>query len=142
MWCKTRLFNSGGQFDQLFNLIDGAILARVLWWRIVELLSPTAMGVPRCVCVFVLRDGSPKWITLVSCYAAAFSSARTVKNQFFDRLQSVLSEVSQSDHCIVVGDSTLALGRVLRVTTGVTWVEYTDLAVGTHVESNCCPLLL
>ena len=26
--CKTRLFNSGGQFDQLCNLIGGAILAR------------------------------------------------------------------------------------------------------------------
>ena len=28
VWCKTRLFNSGGQFDQLCNLIGGAILAR------------------------------------------------------------------------------------------------------------------
>ena len=28
MWCKTRLFNSGGQFDQPCNLIGGAILAR------------------------------------------------------------------------------------------------------------------
>ena len=28
VWCKTRLFNSGGgQFDQLCNLIGGAILA-------------------------------------------------------------------------------------------------------------------
>ena len=30
VWCKTRLLNSGGQFDQLYNLIDGAILARAL----------------------------------------------------------------------------------------------------------------
>ena len=28
--CKTKLFNSGGQFDQLCNLIGGAILARAL----------------------------------------------------------------------------------------------------------------
>ena len=28
VWCKTRLFNSGDQFDQLCNLIGGAILAR------------------------------------------------------------------------------------------------------------------
>ena len=28
--CKTRLLNSGGQFDQLCNLIGGAILAQVL----------------------------------------------------------------------------------------------------------------
>ena len=28
VWCKTRFFNSGGQFDQLYNLIGGAILAR------------------------------------------------------------------------------------------------------------------
>ena len=28
VWCKTRLFNSGGQFDQLCKLIGGAILAR------------------------------------------------------------------------------------------------------------------
>ena len=28
VWCKTRLFNSGGQFDQLCSLIGGAILAR------------------------------------------------------------------------------------------------------------------
>ena len=28
VWCKTRLLNSGGQFDQLCNLIGGAILAR------------------------------------------------------------------------------------------------------------------
>ena len=30
VWCKTRLLNSGGQFDQLCNLIGGAILARAL----------------------------------------------------------------------------------------------------------------
>ena len=30
VWCKTRLLNSGGQFDQLCNFIDGAILARAL----------------------------------------------------------------------------------------------------------------
>ena len=30
VWCKTRLFNSGGQFDQLCNFIGGAILARAL----------------------------------------------------------------------------------------------------------------
>ena len=30
VWCKTRLLNGGGQFDQLCNLIDGAILARAL----------------------------------------------------------------------------------------------------------------
>ena len=28
--CKTRLLNSGGQFDQLCNLIGGAVLARAL----------------------------------------------------------------------------------------------------------------
>ena len=28
VWCKTRLLNSGGQFDQLCNLIGGAIQAR------------------------------------------------------------------------------------------------------------------
>ena len=27
VWLKTRLFNSGGQFDQFGNPIDGAILA-------------------------------------------------------------------------------------------------------------------
>ena len=47
MWCKTRLLNSGGQFDQLCNLIDGTILARAL----VELSLPTMMGVPRPRCV-------------------------------------------------------------------------------------------
>ena len=31
LWCKTRLLNSGGQFVQLCNLIDGAILARALY---------------------------------------------------------------------------------------------------------------
>ena len=30
VWCKTRLLNSGSQFDQLCNLIDGAILARAV----------------------------------------------------------------------------------------------------------------
>ena len=30
VWCKARLFNSGGQFDRLCNLIDGAILAQAL----------------------------------------------------------------------------------------------------------------
>ena len=62
---------------------------------------------------FMLRDGSPKWITLVSCYAPTVSSARAVKNQFFDRLQSVLSEVSQSDHCIVGGDFNARVGAGL-----------------------------
>ena len=28
VWCKTRLLNSGGQFDRLCNLIGGAILAQ------------------------------------------------------------------------------------------------------------------
>ena len=30
VWCKTRLLNSGGQFDRLCNLISGAILAQVI----------------------------------------------------------------------------------------------------------------
>ena len=30
VWCKTRLLDSGGQFDQPCKLLDGAILARVL----------------------------------------------------------------------------------------------------------------
>ena len=30
VWCKTRLLNSGGQFDQPCNLFDGAILAQVI----------------------------------------------------------------------------------------------------------------
>ena len=30
VWCKTRLLNSGGQFDRLCNLIGGAILAQVI----------------------------------------------------------------------------------------------------------------
>ena len=30
VWCKTRLLNSGGQFDLLCNLIGGAILAQVI----------------------------------------------------------------------------------------------------------------
>ena len=30
VWCKTRLLNSGGQFDRLCNLIGGAILAQVM----------------------------------------------------------------------------------------------------------------
>ena len=47
VWCKTRLLNSGGQFNQLCNLINSAILAHAY---IVELSSPTTMGVPR-VCV-------------------------------------------------------------------------------------------
>ena len=56
VWCKTRLLNSGGQFDQLCNLIDGAILAQALCQRVVELSSPMVTGVPRskvCVCVCV-----------------------------------------------------------------------------------------
>ena len=28
VWCKTRLLNSGGQFDRLCNLIGSAILAQ------------------------------------------------------------------------------------------------------------------
>ena len=47
VWCKTRLFNSGGQFDQHCNLTNGVILARALCERIGELSSPMAMGVPR-----------------------------------------------------------------------------------------------
>ena len=42
------------QFAQPCNLFGGAILVRVLCYRIVELLSPAAKGVPRskvCVCV-------------------------------------------------------------------------------------------
>ena len=30
VWCKTKLVNSGGQFDQLCNLINGAILAQII----------------------------------------------------------------------------------------------------------------
>ena len=30
VWCKTRLLNSGGQFDQTCNLFGGAILAQVI----------------------------------------------------------------------------------------------------------------
>ena len=61
---------------------------------------------------FVLRDGSPKWIAIVSCYPPILS-CRAVKNQFFDRLQTVLSDVSQSDHCIVVGDFNARVGSGL-----------------------------
>ena len=32
-WCKTKLVNSGGQFDQLCNLINGAILAQIICAR-------------------------------------------------------------------------------------------------------------
>ena len=46
VWCKTRLLNSGGQFDQLCNLIGGAILAQVI-------CACASKGVCVCVCVCV-----------------------------------------------------------------------------------------
>ena len=51
-------------FDQPCNLFDGAILVRVLCecYRIVELKSPTTMGVPRskvcvraCMCILIVQ---------------------------------------------------------------------------------------
>ena len=30
VWCKTRLLNSGGQFNRICNLIGGAILPQVI----------------------------------------------------------------------------------------------------------------
>ena len=54
VWCKTRLFNSGGQFDQLCNLIGGAILARSTMLAHSRAIIAYGDGRPRskvCVCV-------------------------------------------------------------------------------------------
>ena len=58
VWCKTRLFNSGGQFDQLCNLIGGAILARSTMLAHSRAIIAYGDGRPRskvCVCVFHLQ---------------------------------------------------------------------------------------
>ena len=54
VWCKTRLFNSGGQFDQLCNLIGGAILARSTMLAHSQAIIAYGDGRPRSkVCVSV-----------------------------------------------------------------------------------------
>ena len=54
VWCKTRLFNSGGQFDQTCNLISGAILARSTMLAHSPAIIAYGDGRPRSkVCVFV-----------------------------------------------------------------------------------------
>ena len=56
VWCKTRVFNSGGQFDQLCNLIGGAILARSTMLAHSRAIIAYGDGRPRskvCVCVCV-----------------------------------------------------------------------------------------
>ena len=56
VWCKTRLLNSGGQFDQLCNLIGGAILARSTMLAHSPAIIAYGDGRPRskvCVCVCV-----------------------------------------------------------------------------------------
>ena len=42
IWCKTRLLNSGDQFDQPCTLFDSTTLVRILYQRKVELSSPTS----------------------------------------------------------------------------------------------------
>ena len=63
VWCKTRLFNSGGQFNQLCNLIGGAILARSTMLAHSRAIIAYGDGRPRskvrvcacvCVCVWVV----------------------------------------------------------------------------------------
>ena len=54
VWCKTRLFNSGGQFDQLCNLIGGAILARSTMLAHSRAIIAYGDGRPRSkVCVYM-----------------------------------------------------------------------------------------
>ena len=56
VWCKTRHFNSGGQFDQLCNLIGGAILARSTMLAHSRAIIAYGDGRPRskvCVCVCI-----------------------------------------------------------------------------------------
>ena len=49
VWCKTRLFNSDGQFDRHCNLIGGAILAQVICAY--DYHRPKVQwGVRECVC--------------------------------------------------------------------------------------------
>ena len=54
VWCKTRLFNSGGQFYQLCSLIGGAILARSTMLAHSRAIIAYGDGRPRskvCVCL-------------------------------------------------------------------------------------------
>ena len=56
VWCKTRLLNSGGQFDQLCNLIGGAILAQSTMLAHSPAIIAYGDGRPRskvCVCACV-----------------------------------------------------------------------------------------
>ena len=56
VWCKTRLLNSGGQFDQLCNLIGGAILARSTMLARSPAIIAYGDGCPRSkVCVWWTR---------------------------------------------------------------------------------------
>ena len=60
MWYKTRLVNSGGQFDLLCNLMDGVILAQVVCHVGVSLLhvldnSVTTLHLPRQSLTFYFR---------------------------------------------------------------------------------------
>ena len=56
VWCKTRLLNSGGQFDQTCNLIGGAIQAQVICacaYDYHRLRRWVSKGLQRCMCVCV-----------------------------------------------------------------------------------------
>ena len=71
VWCKTRLFNSGGQFDQLCNLIGGAILARSTMLAHSRAIIAYGDGRPRskvcvCVCGKVAEDKKNS-----SCYSTS-----------------------------------------------------------------------
>ena len=65
VWCKTRLFNSDGQCDQLCNLIGGAILARSTMLAHSRAIIAYGDGRPRskvCVCQLVRLIGiSGRW---------------------------------------------------------------------------------
>ena len=74
---------------------------------------------------FALVDGSAKSFTLVCAYAPTYVASRTVKEKFFDDVQSVLYDFPPSDCCIVLGDFNTHVGS------GQRGDEWSDVR-GTH----------
>ena len=81
---------------------------------------------------FALVERSAKSSTLICAYAPTYAANRTVKEKFFDDLQSVLYDVPPSDCCIVLCDFNARVGSEqwggerpdVRVTHGCNKHEY------------------
>ena len=91
VWCKTRLFSSGGQFDQLCNLIGGAVLARSIMLAHSRAIIAYGDGRPRskvcvcvcvcvCMCVCVLHEGQRVCSRIVEEYSIESIHFHTINN--------------------------------------------------------------